>query len=139
MVIEMKGVYTLVIELGEYKTIEVGAIGDINFDKGHYIYVGSAQNGLEARIDRHLREKKKTHWHIDYLLDNAAIIDIYISDGDRKEECRIAEYLASKLDEIDDFGSSDCSCSSHLFFTKNLEDIYVTLDNYTDLEKYNLD
>ncbi|MFP4052091.1 MAG: GIY-YIG nuclease family protein, partial [Thermoplasmata archaeon] len=64
----MKGIYTLVIELKEDKVIEVGAIGNIDFDKGYYVYVGSAQNGLEARIERHLSDEKKIHWHIDYLL-----------------------------------------------------------------------
>lgn len=135
----MKGIYTLVIKLIEDKTIQIGALGDLDFKKGYYVYVGSAQSGLEARIDRHLREAKKNHWHIDYFLDNAEIIDVYVSNGDKEEECRIAEYLSSKLYEIDDFGCSDCSCSSHLFFTKNIDDVYDTLDSYKDLEKYNLD
>ena len=36
----------------------IGALGKINFKKGKYVYVGSAQNNLEKRIARHLSKDK---------------------------------------------------------------------------------
>jgi Uri superfamily endonuclease len=64
----MKGTYALIIELASDERISVGKLGKINFKKGYYLYVGSGQNSLEARIARHLRKRKKKFWHIDYLL-----------------------------------------------------------------------
>ena len=134
----MKGIYTLVIKLIEDKTVQVGALGDLDFEKGYYVYVGSAQNGLEARIDRHLSDEKKIHWHIDYLLKESEIIKIYVSDGDREEECRVAEYFESSIDTVDDFGCSDCKCVSHLFYSKNLEDLIKLLKQYDRLQEYEI-
>ncbi len=134
----MKGIYTLVIKLIEDKTIQVGALGNLDFKKGYYVYVGSAQNGLEARIDRHLRDEKKTHWHIDYLLKESEIIKIYISDGDKEEECRVAEYLDSLIDTVENFGCSDCECLSHLFYSENLEDLINLLKRYDGLQEYEI-
>ena len=33
-------------------------------------------NGLEQRVARHLRKDKKMHWHIDYLLKKAKILEV---------------------------------------------------------------
>ena len=89
--------------------IRVGKLGVISFEGGNYIYVGSAPT--EKRVARHLRKDKKLHWHIDYFLENANIEKIYIVEG---EECEFVEKI--KLPFIDGFGSSDCTCPSHLFF-----------------------
>ncbi|MFW6176631.1 MAG: GIY-YIG nuclease family protein [Thermoplasmatota archaeon] len=131
----MKGIYTLVIELKENKVIEVGAIGNINFDKGYYVYVGSAQNGLEARIERHLRDEKKIHWHIDYLLKESEIINIFVTDGDKELECKVADYLSHLIDPISDFGCSDCKCFSHLFYSENLDNLMNLLKQYDKLKE----
>ncbi|MFW6083023.1 MAG: GIY-YIG nuclease family protein [Thermoplasmatota archaeon] len=132
----MKGIYTLVIELKEDKVIEVGAIGNIDFDKGYYVYVGSAQNGLEARIERHLSDEKKIHWHIDYLLKVSEVIKIFVTDGDKEEECKVADYLNSSIDPIDDFGCSDCKCFSHIFYSENLDNLINLLEQYDGLQEY---
>jgi Uri superfamily endonuclease len=73
----MKGSYIILIELKQDAKIRIGKIGDIFFKKGHYLYIGSALNGLELRITRHFRDDKKIHWHIDYLLIESEIIDIF--------------------------------------------------------------
>ena len=54
----MKGSYILVIELKEEKIIQIGKLGKIHFKKGFYVYIGSALNGLEQRITRHLIKEK---------------------------------------------------------------------------------
>ncbi len=117
----MKGSYILIIELKKNKNIRVGKLGEINFMKGFYAYVGSALNNLEKRIERHLKKDKKLRWHIDYLLKHAEIKEIYYRENIFKEECNIASYFNS-LKFIEKFGSSDCKCKSHLFYSENVED-----------------
>ena len=64
----MKGIYILLISIAGRISVSVGALGDKSFQKGLYVYVGSAQNNLEKRVKRHLRKVKRRFWHIDYLL-----------------------------------------------------------------------
>jgi len=112
----MKGTYLLVMELQNETSLQVGKLGSIDFKKGSYVYVGSALNGLEQRIQRHLRRQKKSHWHIDYFLPYTEIIDIFYQEGTRKEECKIAEVFENNVTSIPGFGCSDCSCAGHLFY-----------------------
>ena len=117
----MKGSYILLIEIKENKSIQIGKLGNINFKKGFYAYIGSALNGLEQRINRHLRNDKKKHWHIDYLLQFGKIIDVYYNDSGSKEECDLAKKFEEKLVLIPDFGCGDCNCKSHLFYSSKNE------------------
>ncbi|MGM0404931.1 MAG: GIY-YIG nuclease family protein [Thermoplasmatota archaeon] len=111
-------------------------MGEIEFEPGFYLYIGSAQNGLEHRINRHLREDKKKHWHIDYLLEYGQVIDIKVKEGDSKEECLLAEKIERFTEKIHDFGSSDCRCDSHLFYhLDNLSKLKEKLKNL-DLKDY---
>ena len=119
----MRGTYVLLIEVKKSKVIKIGALDKINFQKGFYAYVGSALNNLEKRIKRHLSQKKKTFWHIDYLLKKAKIKEVYHKESNWKEECQIAGNLAKKFPSIKNFGCSDCRCPSHLFFAENFENL----------------
>ena len=111
-----KGSYVLLIELQQERTIGVGSLKTMHFDRGSYAYVGSAMGGLDARIRRHLRADKKCHWHIDYLLSHANIDGIILCRSEDRIECTIARALSRQFDFIPGFGSSDCTCRSHLFF-----------------------
>jgi len=111
----MKGTYLLVMELPNDISIMVGKQGLVHFQKGWYVYVGSALNGLDQRIQRHLREDKKIHWHIDYLLSYTDLVDIFYKEGTQREECRIARSFAKTFIGVPGFGCSDCTCKSHLF------------------------
>jgi len=112
----VKGVYVLIISVGRDIKVNVGALGSIFFEKGLYAYVGSAQNGLERRVQRHLRKEKKKFWHTDYLLDDAVrIVKVFYKEADKSEECRIARKLSEKGVAVKRFGCSDCGCVSHLF------------------------
>jgi adenylylsulfate kinase len=113
----MKGIYILLISITRDISVSVGALGDKDFHKGLYAYVGSAQNNLEKRVERHLRRGKRKFWHIDYLLSNrqAEVLKIFCKKAGRHEECRIAERLGQMAAPIRGFGSSDCTCMSHLF------------------------
>jgi len=117
----MKGVYILLINVGKNLQLEIGSLGKINFDKGKYAYVGSAQNNLEKRIKRHMSKNKKKFWHIDYLLGNkfTKIVDTFYKKSEKSEECRIANKLNKTEIPVLKFGCSDCNCKSHLFKIRN--------------------
>jgi Uri superfamily endonuclease len=113
----MKGIYVLIISISKDITINVGALHNVSLPKGLYAYVGSAQTGLEKRIERHLRRGKQKFWHIDYLLDRreAQVLKVFYKEAERLSECRTANEMAEKGIPIKGFGSSDCRCKSHLF------------------------
>lgn len=114
-----KGSYVLIIELKNDEEIEVGKLGTFHFGKGYYAYVGSAMNGIDARIGRHMRHDKKKHWHIDYLLEKGIIRQAWYVEG-KRDECKIARSMEGKFNSIAGFGSSDCRCRSHLFYSKSI-------------------
>ena len=111
-----RGSYILLIRLSENRIITVGKLSDVHFSAGFYAYVGSAMGGIAARLGYHLKRDKKRHWHIDYLLEEATVIDIGICETGNRTECAIAGVLASRFESVPGFGSSDCRCLSHLFF-----------------------
>ena len=112
----MKGSYLLVISLPAEQEIAVGSLGAVHFSGGYYAYVGSAVGGFKSRLNRHLRKDKTPKWHIDYLLQKAAIKSIIICEAEERVECAIAQALRREFESIPGFGSSDCKCPSHLFF-----------------------
>jgi len=131
----MKGTYVLIMENGEDREIEIGKMGNIEFRNGFYAYVGSALSGLTQRIGRHLREvgeNKNLHWHIDYFLASSGVEvkEVVFAETEERKECEIAAKLQMKkgLEHIANFGCSDCTCRSHLFFSTSFdrlkEDVY---------------
>ena len=128
----IKGIYTLLIKLDKSQTITIGKMGKVSFPAGYYAYVGSALNGLEGRIVRHLKKEKLFHWHIDYFLQKAQIVEILWSRTDKNEECALAGCHLGKLLPIPRFGCSDCRCRSHLFFSNDLKYLGKTVrDSFT--------
>ena len=113
----MKGIYVLTISINGDVHVEIGALGKIFFRKGVYVYVGSAQNSLEKRVERHLAKEKVNFWHIDYLLENeqANVVKVFCKKAAKTEECKVAQKLEKKGVSIPNFGCSDCDCISHLF------------------------
>lgn len=111
------GSYHLVLRLAEKCVLRVGALGDITFPSGYYVYTGSAIRGLEARVRRHLSGARRRHWHIDYLLDVATVVRVICVPSKRREECVLNSAVAmlSGARPVKRFGASDCSCVSHLF------------------------
>lgn len=115
---EDRGSYLVVIELPEARRIEVGALGQIGFAPGWYVYAGSAQRGLASRLARHQRKLRKgRHWHLDYLTPYAGRIEGYPIASRDNLECKLAEALGKIGGRaIPGFGSSDCGCGSHLYW-----------------------
>jgi sugar fermentation stimulation protein A len=60
--------------------------------------------------------RKNFHWHIDYLRDSSEFLAALPVRSDDDLECEIAAGMGDAADwTVPDFGSSDCSCPSHLF------------------------
>ena len=121
------GTYLIILELNQNQQRVIGKLGKCEFSAGCYAYVGSAQGsgGLAGRLKRHLGYDKsqKPHWHIDHLNQSAAITQIWWLEGSPSQECIWANILADLgLRSIPNFGSSDCRCSSHLFWLPKMPD-----------------
>lgn len=113
---EDRGSYIVILYLNEDVSLSVGKFGDVRFRKGYYLYVGSAMNNLTKRIERHRRKRKRMFWHIDYLRERAEFCNALPIRATTSLECSIAEGLKGITDwSIPRFGSSDCSCETHLF------------------------
>ena len=113
------GAYQLVLSLAEEVTLQVGALGTFRFPVGKYIYTGSALGGLRRRLARHLRQEKRLRWHIDYLLQHATVEDVRLYPAGGLSECALNRRLLA-LPHVRviarGFGSSDCTCPTHLVY-----------------------
>jgi sugar fermentation stimulation protein A len=116
---ENRGSYIMLLELAENHAVEVGALGKIDFQKGWYVYAGSAQKNLSQRIARHVRKvRKQQHWHLDYLTPFAAgKIKGFPVMSESNLECALAGLCAETGGTpVSRFGASDCSCAGHLYW-----------------------
>ena len=110
------GVYVAVFLLDRPRRIAVGGLGSWPFAAGVYLYVGSAQRGLSARLARHGRRRKPLRWHVDYLSRPARMLGAIVAPGPKAAECRLAAALARRYPRpVPQFGSSDGRCGGHLF------------------------
>jgi Uri superfamily endonuclease len=112
-----RGSYLLVVKTVRPISLAVGRLGDRELTAGTYVYCGSALGGLAGRIARHRRSEKRLHWHVDYLLEHARIVEVWFVLSDTRLECVLARHLASfaaASRPIPGFGSSDCRCPGHL-------------------------
>ena len=116
----MKGSYSLIIKAPENE-VEIGALGLKEFDSEYLVYNGSAfgPGGLK-RVFRHFSSDKKIHWHIDYLLQKGEL-EAALIFPDRDLECDLSSEFSRP---VDGFGSSDCSCNSHLFEFDSLKQVF---------------
>jgi len=119
---ENSGLYFLLIRLQESYELKIAG-KEVNVPRGYYIYTGSAQKNLASRIERHCRKEKKKHWHIDYLLEFAEVIDVKILPNvpREKEDVYAEKWLAlADFVPVRKFGASDSTAESHLtgFYTK---------------------
>ena len=106
------GIYVLTLRLPR-RIIWKNAV----LPSGWYSYTGSAMNGLEGRVSRHIRTRCRRHWHVDALLSDGAIRDVQLLPArDVNMECAVAGQVASQPGAlcIPGFGAGDCRCVSHL-------------------------
>ncbi len=122
---EAKGTYILIAQVLQMKRLDIGSLGECDIIPGFYAYVGSAFGcgGIRSRIHHHLESAAEPHWHIDYLLQVAAPIEVWYATAGRKLEHHWADLMDNAPGfrvTIPRFGSSDYhrSRTSHLFFSK---------------------
>jgi Uri superfamily endonuclease len=114
------GTYVLVMWLNRECELRVGRLGCFRLVPGWYLYVGSAlgAGGWRARVARHARAEKRRHWHIDYLLAEARLHEVWATASPVRQECEWARVLAQypgMRTPVHGFGASDCRCKAHLF------------------------
>jgi sugar fermentation stimulation protein A len=111
-----RGSYLLILRLTKRKNLTIGKLGKITFPPGYYLYVGSAMANLTARMERHRRLRKTLHWHIDYLRAEVEFLAVLPIRSSVSLECALANRMKEIAEwTIPGFGSSDCTCPSHLF------------------------
>jgi len=113
------GTYALLLSCSASRCVRIGSLGSRCFQRGWYVYVGSAfgPGGLRARISHHQRLARRPHWHIDYLRRHSRLVGAYYVAGVRCEH-EWAEALRNAPGAeipVGRFGSSDCNCEAHLF------------------------
>ncbi|MBC7288727.1 MAG: GIY-YIG nuclease family protein [Armatimonadetes bacterium] len=114
--IDDAGVYALCVRLQHPVWAKIGALGWHRFEAGLYIYFGTAQRGLSARLARHFSKAKRLRWHIDYLTVHASCVGALLWRAPRERECDGAQAAAKVWPcPVARFGSSDCGCAAHLF------------------------
>ena len=118
-----KGVYCLLLHLSAATTIKVGALGQIDFAPGYYIYVGSALgSGGLSRVSRHIRFYKEQYrapkWHIDYLMMHAVLEKTFCAETEERLECVLSQAVGGA--GVERFGCSDCDCVTHLYYRTQL-------------------
>lgn len=117
-----RGVYCLLFTVPACR-VRVGALGDLPFDQGWYVYVGSARGpGGFARVRRHIRVNRegtnRPRWHIDHLSRHSGVrLRAWIcADTDLPVECDLARAIGGAA--VEGFGCSDCRCGSHLRYRR---------------------
>lgn len=113
------GTYALLLRAEGERTIEVGALGEMNVRPCWYVYVGSAfgPGGLQARVQRHARGDGALHWHVDYLRAVTTLEVVWYTHDATRRECPWAEVLRNHPEAhvpMVGFGASDCDCPAHL-------------------------
>ena len=115
------GVYMLLLEVTRDVTVNVGSLGTLRFEKGFYIYVGSARGpgGLRARLARHVKGPSRIRWHVDYLTSRSDVRVVAVAVSETTldaEEALSSEMLKRECikPQIKGFGSSDKRSATHL-------------------------
>ena len=116
----LPGTYVLILLAATDQLIEIGKLGRFAVPRGFYVYAGSARGpgGLRARIAHHERISQRPHWHMDYLRPALHLKEVWYTYDSKRHEHQWAEALGCLKGvriPISGFGSSDCSCKSHLF------------------------
>ncbi|MGZ4884476.1 MAG: GIY-YIG nuclease family protein [Halobacteriota archaeon] len=120
----------MILWIESAKDVTVGKLGSISFASGFYAYIGSAMGAAGfKRVERHLDvsagRNKTQKWHVDYLLKVCDVLETIEIATQERIECNIARNLRESpfLAYIAGFGSSDCRCQSHLFFSHRFTDV----------------
>ncbi|MDH5612696.1 MAG: GIY-YIG nuclease family protein [Gammaproteobacteria bacterium] len=138
------GTYIVVLKSGQAKTIQIGKLAQMDIRKGYYAYVGSAlgPGGVEARLKHHRKVSAKPHWHLDYLRAETEFYQAYALYSPDRKECEWAVVLDGSeavSESMKGFGSSDCRCSSHLFYFASHKNMVRAIHLIEVVQRINLD
>lgn len=112
------GAYALLMENLKERRLRVGALGDIRFPRGVYVYAGGAKAGLEARIERHLDPGDKPRYHVEYLTPAMEFtFPIPFPGAPPESACELAAHIARVPGALPvlNVGTSECACLTHLY------------------------
>ncbi len=112
------GVYGVLFEISQQLAVPTGRLGVRTYPMGWYAYIGSAMGGISGRIRHHLRTHERPRWHIDYLLPHGDVSAVVVAETRQRMECLLAAFLAKRFHVVHRFGSSDCRCAGHLFWSE---------------------
>ncbi len=132
------------MQLTEKAAISIGKLGIFQFYPGYYLYAGSALSGLNARINRHLGNDKRLHWHVDYFLEAVKVREVWCVRSTERLECSLARGaldIEGAILPARGFGSSDCHCPAHLVYVPkkvSMKTLQVNLGKRISLEKFAL-
>ena len=130
--------YRLISHLKKDSKIKIGKLGTVDFKKGHYYYVGSA-NGKSVNIENRTRRHERLafektgnlNWHIDYFLVDPKVSLTDIKKMENGDECEISKIFEQSADRtLHGFGSSDCNngCKGHLHYFRDASSIKTILE-----------
>ncbi|UUX93771.1 GIY-YIG nuclease family protein [Methanoplanus endosymbiosus] len=115
-----KGIYCLIFQ-NSPSCVAVGSLGEITFNSGWHIYVGSAlgPGGLKRAVRHSGINRRKCgslRWHVDYISASPdfSLKFIVAANTSERRECEVAGNIGG--DCVINFGCSDCRCGSHLFY-----------------------
>ncbi|WP_324736155.1 DUF123 domain-containing protein [Thermococcus sp. SY098] len=121
----MRGSYFLVVKV-ERDIIVRTKRKEFPLKAGYYVYVGSAMNSLEKRVERHFRKDKNLHWHVDFLLKESELLRAYLIPSDAKIEEKLSMEVSKFGKPIKGFGASDLRIGSNLYYFKDEPDKILT-------------
>lgn len=118
------GTYVLVLRVPRRARVDIGKLGRFELRPGYYCYVGSGfgPGGVLSRLAHHFRPVARPHWHVDHLRKAALVEEAWYAHHKRKREHRWAAILGGMPNAsiaVPRFGSSDCSCPSHLLYFRS--------------------
>jgi len=135
----MTKTYLTILFIPRRLSLKVGSLGELNLEKGYYLYIGSGGRNIYKRISRHFRLAKKRKWHIDYITNIYPAIDAFIVSG--VDEYALSQYFYKKgLKFIPKFGATDKKSVSHLYYLNNksqVEDIIMELKKSYNIMEVN--
>ncbi|MFQ5708470.1 MAG: DUF123 domain-containing protein [bacterium] len=115
------GTYALILASSTFADVRIGKLGRLGVKPGFYVYIGSAfgPGGLKTRLAHHSQVSARPHWHVDYLRTHTSLQGVWCTYDSTRREHQWAEAMArlpGASVPLLGFGSSDCTCVSHLCF-----------------------
>lgn len=138
------GTYIVVLKSRQAKTIQIGKLAQLNVQKGYYLYIGSAMGpgGVISRLKHHSKISKRSHWHLDYLRAETEFYEAYALCSQERKECEWAGLMAKNeviSEPLKGFGSSDCQCSTHLFYFSSSVKMAKAIQGVKGIQKVDVD